>query len=199
MPFARNRDLPDSVKGALPTRAQSIFRNAFNNAEGEQELSEERSFQVAWGAVRNAGYERDDDGKWHKTQKATIDFPISKVDEDQNLVFGWANVSMTADGDLITDRQGDQIDIETLESAAYFFNLQFRKTGVNHTGDANGQIIESFVVTPQKLEKMGLAEDALPIGWWLGAYIEDDDVFKQVKEGELAMFSIQGRAIREPV
>ena len=199
MPFARNRDLPSAVKNALPSAAQSIFRNAFNSAQEDQELSEERSFQVAWGAVRNAGWEKGDDGKWHKTNKSIFEFPISKVDEDQNLVFGWANVTMSSGGSVITDLQDDQIDIETLETAAYAFNLQFRATGVNHSGEAVGKMIESFVVTPQKLEKMGLPEDALPFGWWFGVYIEDDEVFKSVKEGDLAMFSIQGRAIREAI
>ncbi len=44
---------------------------------------------------------------------------------------------------------------------------------------------------------MGLAKDALPMGWWIGVKIDDAAVFKRVKDGELAMFSIQGTAERE--
>lgn len=128
----------------------------------------------------------------------TIEIPISKVDESKNLVFGWANVSADK-GEQLIDLQGDQIDIEDLEQAAYEFNLHFRESGVNHTGDAIGHVVESFVVTPEKLEKMGLPADSLPIGWWFGVYVEDDAVFEKVRKGELSMFSIQGTALREEV
>lgn len=64
MPYRSNRDLPESVKSALPGGAQDIFRNAFNSA-GERGLSEQRAMQIAWGAVKNAGYEKED-GKWVK-------------------------------------------------------------------------------------------------------------------------------------
>jgi len=198
MPYARNSDLPDSVRGALPASAQTVWRNIFNNVVAEGG-SEESAFRQAWGGLKNQGWEKDESsGKWHKVEKHTqVDIPISKIDTSQNLVFGWANVSVGASGDLLTDLHGDQIEIEDLEKAAYEFNLYFRGSGVNHEGDAIGQVIESFVVTPEKLEKMGLPDNALPLGWWFGVYVEDDAVFKRVKDGELSMFSIQGSAIKE--
>jgi cation transport regulator ChaB len=201
MPYRRNADLPDGVKGALPAAAQSIFRNVFNSVESKG-ASEESAFRQAWGAVKRV-YEQDDDGKWHKiekaenTEKAYIEIPITKIDETQHLVFGWANVSIGKDGNQITDSQDDQIDIEELEQAAYEFMLHYRETGINHEGEAVGKVVESFVATPAKLEKMGLEPDALPIGWLLTVYIEDDDNFQRVVKGELSMFSIQGTAIRE--
>lgn len=200
MPYRRNSDLPPAVKDALPSSAQTVFRTAFNSGEkAHQNWSESRHFQYAWGAVRQAGFEKDPDtGKWVKVEKTSLEIPITKVDESQNLVFGWANVSISKDGTQITDSQDDQIDIEELEQAAYEFNLHFREAGMNHEGEAIGKVVESFVVTPEKLEKMGLEPDALPMGWWFGAYIEDDEVFAQVVKGELSMFSIQGTGIREP-
>ena len=130
-------------------------------------------------------------------EKRLIEIPISKVDDSQNLVFGWANISVAKDGEQLTDLHDDQIDIAELEQAAYEFNLHFRETGVNHQGDAVGRVVESFVVTPEKLEKMGLPDDSLPMGWWFGVYVEDDATFEKVKKGELSMFSIQGTAMRE--
>lgn len=124
-------------------------------------------------------------------------FRIKKFNDDEQLVFGWANVSMRVDGELIVDRQGDIIEPEELEKAAYAFVLDFRQSGVNHEGGSKGQIVESVVFTPDKLEAMGLAKDALPMGWWIGVKIDDAAVFKRVKSGELAMFSIQGTAERE--
>lgn len=122
---------------------------------------------------------------------------ITKVDSDRNLVFGWANVSIRKDGEQILDSQGHMIDPEDLEEAAYLFNLFFRKSGVMHESESVGELIESFMVTPEKLEAMGLAKDALPQALWVGFYIEDDKVFEKVKTGEYSMFSIQGKAFKE--
>lgn len=69
MPYARNSELPLGVRNALPDAAQTIFRNAFNSQQ-KGGLSEERSFASAWGAVRNAGYHKGEDGKWRKMSKA---------------------------------------------------------------------------------------------------------------------------------
>ena len=46
-------------------------------------------------------------------------FKIAKSDDDRMLAFGWANVSMRADGELVEDWQGDIIEPEELENAAY--------------------------------------------------------------------------------
>lgn len=124
---------------------------------------------------------------------------IAKADPDQNLVFGWAYVSVDKSGDQVIDHSDEIIDPQDLETAAYLFNLRFRDTGEMHKGDAIGQLVESLAVTPDKLTAMGLQKDALPIGWWLGFYIEDDAVFEKIKSGKYSMFSIQGTATRVDV
>lgn len=124
---------------------------------------------------------------------------VAKVDPDKNLVFGWAYVSINKDGEEIIDHSEEMIDPQDLEDAAYMFNLEFRESGVMHEGEAIGRLIESFVVTPDKLETLGLAKDSLPTGWWTGFYIDDDAIFAKIKDGTYEMFSIQGRAIREEV
>lgn len=122
---------------------------------------------------------------------------ISKIDEERRLVFGWANVAVRKDGNVVIDSQDDYIPPDELEAAAYEFNLTFRATGERHVGTAKGRLVESFMVTPEKLEKMGLAPDALPIGWWVGFKIDDDRAWEGVKKGEYNMFSIQGSGLRE--
>ena len=59
--------------------------------------------------------------------------------------------------------------------------------------------IESIVFTPEKIEKLGLEPDALPIGWWIGFHVGDDEVWKGVKDGTYRMFSIRGTGTREPL
>lgn len=121
---------------------------------------------------------------------------ILKVDDDNRLVFGWANVAIRKDGEQVTDSHDEQIDPEELESAAYLFNLEFRELNERHKGVSKGRLVESLAVTPEKLEAMGLAKDALPQGWWVGFFVEDDGAWEKVKKGEYSMFSIEGSAAR---
>ncbi len=59
--------------------------------------------------------------------------------------------------------------------------------------------VESIVFTPEKIEKLGLEPDALPIGWWIGFHVGDDEVWAGVKSGRYKMFSIRGTGTREPL
>lgn len=123
--------------------------------------------------------------------------PIAKLDKERRIVFGWANVCVRCSGEQVVDSHDDTIDPTDLESAAYDFVLKFGETGENHMGQAKGRLIESFFVTPEKLQKMGLKSDALPQGWWVGFKIFDKHAWERVKRGDHRMFSIQGMAKRE--
>ena len=125
--------------------------------------------------------------------------PILKFDDAKQLVFGWASISITKEGEQVVDLQKDMIDPDELELAAYAFTLQYRETGEMHMGEAKGHLVESFAVTKEKLAKMGLPEDSLPQGWWVGFYIDDPVVYEKVRSGVYKMFSVQGRAVREVV
>lgn len=71
MPYARNADLPKSVRGSLPHDAQTIYRKSYNSA-WEQYASakkrrgsatrEETAHRVAWAAVKDS-YEKIGD-RW---------------------------------------------------------------------------------------------------------------------------------------
>lgn len=119
---------------------------------------------------------------------------ISKMNDEQHLVFGWANVSINADGSIPLDWQGDITSPEVLEKAAYQYVLKYRTTGEMHQGEAVGYLIESCMFTKQKMQAMGIPEGILPEGWWVGFYIPDDDVVDKIKSGQYRMFSIQGKA-----
>ncbi|NLD21618.1 MAG: hypothetical protein GX664_03930 [Bacteroidales bacterium] len=121
---------------------------------------------------------------------------ISKMNDEQHLVFGWANVSINADGSTPLDWQGDITAPEVLEKAAYQYVLKYRTTGEMHQGEAVGYLVESCMFTKQKMQAMGIPEGILPEGWWVGFYIPDDDVVDKIKSGQYKMFSIQGKAKR---
>lgn len=142
-------------------------------------------------------------------------FTITKFDDAQNLVFGWANVSVSKStaagkgGEEFFDLQKDSIPPEELEKAAYDFVLEFRETDEMHSGPAVGKLVESMVFTPEKLTK--LATDpatgevnkeqlealtkALPPRWWVGFKL-DPSSYQAVKSGKFKMFSIAGEAER---
>jgi hypothetical protein len=128
-------------------------------------------------------------------------FSIFKTDDDKRLVFGWASVSITVDGEQLEDRQKDMIDPEDLEEAAYEYVLNFRDTGEEHipTMRKKGKLVESCVFTAEKQKAMGIPEGILPIAWWIGFKIEDDEAWEKVKNRTYKMFSIEGKAKRIPV
>ena len=129
------------------------------------------------------------------------EYSIMKTDDDKRLVFGWASVSITVEGEQLEDRQEDMIDPEDLEEAAYEYVLKFRDTGEEHisTMRKKGKLVESCVFTAEKQKAMGIPEGILPVGWWIGFKIEDDAAWEKVKNGTYKMFSIEGKAHRVPV
>ena len=55
MPYARNDELPASVRDHLPNHAQDIFRAAFNAGFDDRKgdpRQEEAAFRIAWAAVK---------------------------------------------------------------------------------------------------------------------------------------------------
>lgn len=123
-----------------------------------------------------------------------IEIDIAKMNSDEHLVFGWANVSVDIDGHPPIDWQGDITSPEVLEKAAYQYVLKHRTTGEMHQGEAVGYMVESVMFTKQKMASMGIPEGTIPEGWWIGFYVPDDDIVAKIKEGTYKMFSIQGKA-----
>lgn len=128
-------------------------------------------------------------------------FNIYKADEDKRLVFGWALVSAKTDGQKIIDLQGDIVDQEDLEEGAYEYVLNFRDAGEEHIGSLRkkARMVESVVFTEEKMQAMGIPPGTVPIGWWIGFYVDDDRTWELIKNGTYKMFSIEGKAVREPI
>lgn len=128
-------------------------------------------------------------------------FTIFKADDDKHLVFGWASVAITVDGEELEDRQHDVIDPDEMEEAAYEYVLNFRDTGEEHLPGyrKKGKLVESCVFTKDKQKAMGIPEGILPVAWWIGFKIEDEDTWRRIKDGTYKMFSIEGKANREPI
>ena len=123
-------------------------------------------------------------------------FKVTKANEDKMLAFGWANVSIDKTGNQVEDWQGDMIDPEDLEEAAYQFVKFYREGGEMHERGGVATMIESVVFTEEKMQAMGITPGTLPVGWWIGFQVTDPDVWEKVKDGTYSMFSIEGTAER---
>jgi hypothetical protein len=128
-----------------------------------------------------------------------VAFNIIRKDKAQQVVYGWASVSV-ANGELVTDLQGDQIEPDVLEQAVEDFMLNYRAqqaggAGVMHETEPMCEVIASLVTTPDIVKAFGLGE-VIPIGWILGLKVLDADTWRRVESGELKALSIQGTAER---
>ena len=126
-------------------------------------------------------------------------FSIKKSDDEKRLAFGWASIALDETGAQLEDLQKDMVDPDVLEMAAYNFVRLYREGGEMHERGDCAVLVESVVFTQEKMAAMGIPEGTLPVGWWIGFYVTDDDVWEKVKSGEYPMFSIEGTAVREPV
>ena len=128
--------------------------------------------------------------------KANIEGKILKADDEQRMVYGWASV-VTEKGEPVVDRQGDVIEPETLVKAVNNFMEHIRVGKAMHTGEQVGVVVHSFPVTKELGDALGIHSDRE--GWIVAYKVYDDGVWNMVKSGELAAFSIGGRAMKEEI
>ena len=125
-----------------------------------------------------------------------IEGKILKTDEEQRMVYGWASV-VTEKGEAVVDRQGDVIEAGTLVKAVNEFMEHVRVGKAMHVGDQVGVVVHSLPVTKEIGEALGIQSDRE--GWVVAYKVFDDDIWAMVKSGELAAFSIGGRAMKEEI
>ena len=126
-------------------------------------------------------------------------FRIQKSNDEKMQAFGWASVAITENGETIEDWQGDLLEPEELEKAAYNYVRLYREGGEMHIRGGTAVLIESIVFTNEKMQAMGIPEGVLPVGWWIGFQVTDQEVWEKVKDGTYSMFSIEGEAGRVEV
>jgi hypothetical protein len=122
---------------------------------------------------------------------------IVKIDEDKQLVFGWASVIKDTEGKILLDRQEDFIESEEeLEKAAYSYVLKSRDGGEMHIRKGVSTMVESVVLSKEKQQALGIPAGVVPIGWWVGFKVNDTRVWGEVKKGGYIGFSVHGTGQR---
>ena len=131
--------------------------------------------------------------KWvvdHKKEKAEKDWniPIYKSDEER-FVYG---IVLQPD---IEDLQGDVISQEEIAKAAHSFVENVQTFGIQHnTISKKIKLWESYLA-PQDLTIAG--QEVKKGSWVMGVHVNDDEIWKSVKDGTLTGFSIRGKGNRE--
>lgn len=197
MPYSSTDELPEQTK-KLSSKQKRAFMHAYNSAEGDTETR----MKIAWSAAKGVDDVDKRSAYAADMDEMTIEGEIAKVDADRREVFGWASVT-EINGEPVVDLQNDVLETYELEKAAYDYVLHSRVGGEMHGRDPGpkvskdfgpkqvGTLIESMVITPEKVEKMGLPEET-PHGWWIGFKINDNEVWKSVKSNKYGGFSIHG-------
>ena len=193
--------IPEGIKEQLSPPAQKVWLKAYRQAKDKFSSDEKKAQEVAWKALKRAGYVKDGDKYVKKGSAASGEFSasgqIAKIDHEEQIVFGWAYVEKTADGLPVDDVSKKNACIGEIEKAVYPYVLSSRTGGEMHLIDVS-KLVESVVFTPEKIKKMGLPEGSVPWGWWVGFKVEDADAWDGVKTGRLTMFSIGGSGKERP-
>lgn len=99
--------------GTLPKEAKDLYEKVYQSYL-DKGLSKEEAAKRAWGAVKNAGYAKGSDGKWHKASELA-EFSLSIKSVGVNKTSGeryWkANTS-----DVLPDSYNDEMTLDLYKS-----------------------------------------------------------------------------------
>lgn len=201
MTYKANRELPKSVRDALPSAAQTVFRNVVNSVLGNKG-SEDKAFRQAWGALKNQGWHKTETGKWVKKMQETSEARVVKVSEELGLVFGWAIVCKV-DGEDYYDHNIDKNSGEAvpehipedamLKAATDFMAHTERSGNEMHVGPDSGQFVFAWPMTTDIAKALGIET---PQTGLLVAYKPTPEVLAKYKDGTYRGFSIEGVRVK---
>jgi thiol-disulfide isomerase/thioredoxin len=124
---------------------------------------------------------------------------FAKIDEDKRLLVGCALVPDKKIPRLDQDT-GEEYDVyfskETIKKASELFlkhNKQNEHT-LEHQEEIDGlSVVESWIVDDKKHDKSRIYGFSVPVGsWMVSIKVNNDDIWKQVKEKSIKGFSIEG-------
>jgi cation transport regulator ChaB len=199
MPYKTNAELPEGVK-VLPSAAQSIWRNTFNSVDSKGG-SEESSIKQSWGAVKNAGYSKNSEGKWvkkehHDLKKTNVfkaDVTVTGVNESLGIVFGWGMIT-DINGAPYYDTDNLHINSDLMVKATTGFMEDSRTSNDSHTASDIGMVLHSFPLSKEIALSMGVTSNVN--GWMVGVK-PNKEILQKFVTGEYRGFSIEGEGVIE--
>jgi len=162
----------------------------------------------------------DENGKLGLTAMGLVDMPaieenwvalsstkikLASVDNERRMLYGAALIPEKLI--LRVDKNNEDyymtFDKETIETLAHDFykkNLH-HTTNLQHAYPVTGvTIVESWLKEGDSDKSLALGLSDLPNGtWFIGAKVDDDNVWNEVKSGNIRGFSIEGMFVEEAV
>lgn len=180
--------LPEAAR-VLPKAGQKIWLRVFNEALDKGEAEEDAS-QEAWAAVKRAGFQKGQDGKWSKSMDFETNFelnedgsfelgvPLMKIDVKKRIVGGFATLDNL-------DQAGDILDADASTEA---FSNWFGNIREMHQKKAVGKAVDWRPDTYTDDDGNEFT------GVWVEAKISKgaEDTWQKVLDGTLAGFSVGG-------
>ena len=108
---------------------------------------------------------------------------FKKSDNKKQIVFGEVYVPDVRDTD------GEFMTAETIEKMAHNFLANKKNFEISKSHDGNtdkGCVVESFIAREGD-------PDFIPGSWVVGVYVPNVEIWKQIEDGELTGFSIEGQ------
>jgi hypothetical protein len=128
-----------------------------------------------------------------------MEVQIIKAAAEEQVCTGYAYVARDAEGRAIVDHSGDVADIASMKKACRNAT-RTAKIRENHEADAPARIVGSLWTDHDMLKAIGAdPKDAPAEGWLVQVEVNDPDLWKRIKSGEISAFSIGGSGRREPV
>jgi len=157
------------------------------------------TLQTAYDALSALLADSEPVAEGEMAKRIGFEVTITKTDPDLQQVFGYAYVAKNADGTAVVDHSGDVVDVASLKKAIYegFGKVKSREM---HEKDAEATLIASVWIDHETLAKMGGTPANAPDGaWWVGVQVNDADLWKRIKAGEVSAFSIGGSGTRTAI
>jgi broad specificity phosphatase PhoE len=130
-----------------------------------------------------------------ETVDKTVQLSIAKIDEAQQIFYGWAYVA-EENGAIVVDKQDDYIMPPDLLKAAEDFTLHGGKLGDMHDARNVGRVVASFVTTKELKDAFGMKMAGDKVGWMLGFKVDDPAVWAKIRGGAQLELSIGGKGER---
>lgn len=140
---------------------------------------------------RRRGQKKDGDGRTEKTFVGEI----KKQDDEKRLVYG---VVLEPN---VVDSQNDFERAEDIEEAAHQFMRDSQRIYRQHQDQTEVQVVQSYIAPLDFNLGEGPGSHVTKGSWVMAVYIPDarEDIWQQVKRGDLTGFSIRGFARRDQV
>jgi hypothetical protein len=110
---------------------------------------------------------------------------VNKEEEEQKLVYG---VVYEPD---VEDAHGDFMSAEEIEKAAHVFMKDYRNIDKQHDFNAGvGEVVESYIAPTD----FKIGDEEIKKGSWVLVTKASDEIWEQIKKGEITGYSMAGTA-----